>query len=514
MKKILSIALVALLAASTVFAGFTGKASINLGYNLEKGTYGFANDDELKITFEATSENAGKDGEGSIFAGIKASFSMKQDDVEGDDYANWEIKASVDEAYVKGEDWSVSILGSQGSVDFAASAVDKTYSAVPSASLVATSVKAGIDGLQGFTATVKDWTVSAGLESTRTNATGYALPDAKYVYTVAIYDNGKIVGTGEIGPIKADEFNAAVAGVIAEYEATISAVELPNHTITAETISKAFDSVEAEDSSKTVKYPLYSLSFATPEFKVAGFKFSLGGAFRNNGKTYNATTAKFEDKGVILGVSGKATYTYNVSEGKDLVASIASDVVYDGKADEKKDEKKFVADLAAKVTFSGSSLDVYYANRVDAQNYFAPNKSYAKNNKVNNLLSVKVTSDLKEFGVPVKVTVVGRDLVNTQVIETSVSSTIKGVTIGAGFNYGFKAEAYKVSGNASYTFKGFTFAGGVAYTSAKVLTVNASVETSELIPGATIKLAYAPTSDTNLLNGKYGKVDATCTIAF
>ena len=63
MKKILSIALVALLAASTVFAGFTGKASINLGYNLEKGTYGFANDDELKITFEATSENAGKDGE-------------------------------------------------------------------------------------------------------------------------------------------------------------------------------------------------------------------------------------------------------------------------------------------------------------------------------------------------------------------------------------------------------------------------------------------------------------------
>ena len=99
-------------------------------------------------------------------------------------------------------------------------------------------------------------------------------------------------------------------------------------------------------------------------------------------------------------------------------------------------------------------------------------------------------------------------------MEASASSTIKDLTVGLSFNYGIKAEAYKISGNASYNYNGFTFAGGLAFTSAKVLTANASVETSALIPGATLKLAYAPTSDTNLLNGKYGKVDATCTIAF
>ena len=50
MKKILSIALVALLAASTVFAGFTGKASVGLGYNFQDESYGMSNSTETKET--------------------------------------------------------------------------------------------------------------------------------------------------------------------------------------------------------------------------------------------------------------------------------------------------------------------------------------------------------------------------------------------------------------------------------------------------------------------------------
>ena len=96
MKKILSIALVALLAASTVFAGFTGKASVGLGYNFQDESYGMSNSTETKVTFEATTEEAGKDGEGSVFAGIKASFKMKQDDVKEKGKASWSVEPKIE----------------------------------------------------------------------------------------------------------------------------------------------------------------------------------------------------------------------------------------------------------------------------------------------------------------------------------------------------------------------------------------------------------------------------------
>ena len=133
MKKILSIALVALLAASTVFAGFTGKASVGLGYNFQDESYGMSNATETKVTFEATKETAGADGEGSVFAGIKASFTMKQDEVKAKGKASWSVEPKIEEAYVKGEDWSVSILSAQDGQDFAASAIDKTYDAASDA---------------------------------------------------------------------------------------------------------------------------------------------------------------------------------------------------------------------------------------------------------------------------------------------------------------------------------------------------------------------------------------------
>ena len=161
MKKILSIALVALLAASTVFAGFTGKASVGLGYNFQDESYGMSNATETKVTFEATTETAGAEGEGSVFAGIKASFTMKQDDVKAKGKASWSVEPKIEEAYVKGEDWSVSILSAQDSQDFASSAIDKTYDAAADAfggSTVAVEVAAA----PGITAEYKGWTVSGG----------------------------------------------------------------------------------------------------------------------------------------------------------------------------------------------------------------------------------------------------------------------------------------------------------------------------------------------------------------
>ena len=161
MKKILSIALVALLAASTVFAGFTGKASVGLGYNFQDESYGMSNSTETKVTFEATTEEAGKDGEGSVFAGIKASFKMKQDDVKAKGKASWSVEPKIEEAYVKGEDWTVSILGTQDSQDFAASAIDVTYNAAKD-SFGGTTVALDAYAAPGITAEYKGWTVSGG----------------------------------------------------------------------------------------------------------------------------------------------------------------------------------------------------------------------------------------------------------------------------------------------------------------------------------------------------------------
>ena len=120
-----------------------------------------SNATETKVTFEATTETAGAEGEGSVFAGIKASFTMKQDEVKAKGKASWSVEPKIEEAYVKGEDWSVSILSAQDGQDFAASAIDKTYDAAADAfggSTVAVEVAAA----PGITAEYKGWTVSGG----------------------------------------------------------------------------------------------------------------------------------------------------------------------------------------------------------------------------------------------------------------------------------------------------------------------------------------------------------------
>ena len=68
-------------------------------------------------------------------------------------------------------------------------------------------------------------------------------------------------------------------------------------------------------------------------------------------------------------------------------------------------------------------------------------------------------------------------------------------------------------------FDEFTVSAGVNYRSEKQLYANASIESYSIVPGAILKLTYGPTTDdgkvvTNLLDKKYGKIDASCTISF
>ena len=467
MKKILSIALVALLAASTVFAGFTGKASVGLGYNFQDESYGMSNATETKVTFEATTETAGAEGEGSVFAGIKASFTMKQDDVKAKGKASWSVEPKIEAAYVKGEDWSVSILGAQDSQDFAASAIDKTYDAAADA-FGGSTVAVEVAKAPGITAEYKGWTVSGGFVKGEYVAT--KAEDKYYFYGYEKNDDG-------------------------------NATELPHWEGPLAKAPAKFvvlDKVKASTSTAAVKKDVvnYSVTVATPDMVFGDVTVGFGAAVGNDKEAAN------------LGLSAKAAYAND-----QLSASVASDVVIAGIGN---DEVAFDADVAAKFSFAPVTVDAYYATKASTANkLFAPKS----NANVENLVSVKVAADLSSFDVPVKVSAYAKDIVNAQVLGVSANVSVDALKVGASFDYGIKEEAYLLGATVSYEFDAFTVAAGINYESTEKLYANASVETASIIPGATLKLAYGPVSKdgvvtTNLLDEAYGKIDATCTIAF
>ena len=467
MKKILSIALVALLAASTVFAGFTGKASVGLGYNFQDESYGMSNATETKVTFEATTETAGAEGEGSVFAGIKASFTMKQDDVKAKGKASWSVEPKIEAAYVKGEDWSVSILGAQDSQDFAASAIDKTYDAAADA-FGGSTVAVEVAKAPGITAEYKGWTVSGGFEKGDYVAT--EAEDKYYFYGYEKNADGNATSLpGWRGPQAKAPENFVV-----------------------------LDKVKASTSTAAVKKDVvnYSVTVATPDMVFGDVTVGFGAAVGNDKEAAN------------LGLSAKAGYAND-----QLSASVASDLVIAGIGN---DEVAFDADVAAKFSFAPVTVDAYYATKASTANkLFAPKSNAA----AENLLSVKVAADLSSFDVPVKVSAYAKDIVNAQVLGVSASAAVDALKVGASFDYGIKEEAYLLGATVSYEFDAFTVAAGINYESTEKLYANASVETASIIPGATLKLAYGPVSEkgkvtTNLLDEKYGKIDATCTIAF
>ena len=467
MKKILSIALVALLAASTVFAGFTGKASVGLGYNFQDESYGMSNATETKVTFEATTETAGAEGEGSVFAGIKASFTMKQDDVKAKGKASWSVEPKIEAAYVKGEDWSVSILGAQDSQDFAASAIDKTYDAAADA-FGGSTVAVEVAKAPGITAEYKGWTVSGGFVKGEYVAT--KAEDKYYFYGYEKNADGNATSLpGWRGPQAKAPENFVV-----------------------------LDKVKASTSTAAVKKDVvnYSLTVATPDMVFGDVTVGFGAAVGNDKEAAN------------LGLSAKAGYAND-----QLSASVASDLVIAGIGN---DEVAFDADVAAKFSFAPVTVDAYYATKASTANkLFAPKS----NATAENLLSVKVAADLSSFEVPVKVSAYAKDIVNAQVLGVSASAAVDALEVGASFDYGIKEEAYLLGATVSYEFDAFTVAAGINYESTEKLYANASVETASIIPGATLKLAYGPVSEkgkvtTNLLDEKYGKIDATCTIAF
>ena len=276
-----------------------------------------------------------------------------------------------------------------------------------------------------------------------------------------------------------------------------------------------------------------------------------------------------------IALSGKIGYS------NDLIsASVAADLGYNITA------KEFGADVAANFTYDFLSVDAYYATKAksgegkvggwdttfnkDKQTYtVAYNADKWGNKYAENVLSAQVKTDLNSFGIPVSITLATKDLLHKVDLGATVEvAPIEGlkVTVGGGYvvdtidaynkdawyTANGKEEAdlkgaflgqWKVNASAEYDFGFAKVAAGVnvknlgmsaavadetklndgSDENSVLLGLNASVESSSLIPGATLKLAWSDADDLlkvySYKDSKYdntnlGKLTASCSIAF
>ena len=457
MKKILSIALVALLATSAVFAGFSGSATLGLGYNFENDKYGFSNSNKFDLDFELATAEAEAVAEGDVYASIKANFSVRL--VDGDDKTssfsdgmklanNLFAVVKLSEAKVAGANWYVSIKGTSSNVDLAKSAIDER--------------------------TIKN----------DTDDFGFALDD---------YDEAV---TYKAAYSKAPGFEAGFANFV---------------------VGAGFTGVKGKDYG-------YNVFVATPDFdfdvvtlKVAASLSDKFNTVEVDGKDVAAPTA---DNIINAGVSAKVGFDADIVSGY-----VASDVGFEnlGK-DGWKAADEIKADVTANLAISPVTVDFYYATNVKT----GEDKATKEVTNTKNLLSAQAKVDLNDFQIPVALTVTGKDLINKQDLSLKAEFAItEQLSVDAKVGYVIDNDKLYTEGNVKYAADLFTVKGGLKYSTVftkdvkdNVLSATASVESSAIIPGATLKLEYAKADNTmNFLDKQntpqdFGKINASCKIAF
>ena len=272
--------------------------------------------------------------------------------------------------------------------------------------------------------------------------------------------------------------------------------------------------VDAKDvvvaTKKTVDTLDYSVYFETPEFAFGNFALKAGAMV---GDVSDADTKEYLKK-AELGFSAQASYKTDL-----FSVGLAGDVVLNGVGGSDKITPNFDGKLTA--SYAPATVEVYYARNVKTSdittNATLEDRTYA----VKNLLTAQVSADLSAFEIPVSFAITGRDLINDgRGLGFSAKANLAAFSVGASFDMALTAKTYVISGNVGYTADLFSANVGLTYYSAKQLFATASIESSAILPNATLKLAYSPIANadglitSDLLNKKYGRVDATCTIAF
>ncbi len=544
MKKILTIALVALLATASVFADFTGSATLGFGYNFEKRNFGFSNSTATTLEYEITSGKAevpapvedateetteaadvpaevtevAPEEAPSIYAGIKGSFSLKAKD------AAISLDSKVDEAYVAGSNWKVSILGAADGLDYASSSLDSYYDSDADAKAT-TTVKVAAAKAPGFTAEYNGWKLGVGLVAGTNKVAEYNTDGLLEVYKYTYYENAEDAEKAIEDVNKLKEFYGSkkdwknyIDGKddLIEVSKTLYGYAKPSAEGEETTNlngdkSGAIDKkVKAEIGKNTYKTLDYSVYFETPEFVFGNFALKAGAMV---GDVTDADTMEYLKK-AELGFSAQASYKTDL-----FSVGLAGDVVLNGVGGSDKITPNFDGKLTA--SYAPATVEVYYARNVKTSDITTNAKLKDRTYAVKNLLSAKVSADLSAFEIPVSFAITGRDLINDgRGLGFSANAKLAAFSVGASFDMALTAKTYVISGNVGYTADLFTANVGLTYYSAKQLFASASIESSAILPNAALKLEYKPIADadgliaSDLLNKKYGRVDASCTITF
>ena len=513
MKKTIAILLVAVLAVSSVFAGFSGKATVGLGANAETKEYGFTNGTGFDVNVDLATAESEKVAEGSIYAGVKATLGVKVANKAGDAKGIylWDSASKgtygaglflkVAEAYVAGENWKVSITGTQGSTSYA-----KSFTTHKEA--------------------VKD---AFGNETTDTKDVADDVTDAYFSFN-------KAPGvTVEYAGFKASVgFNGSEN---ANRKVNLKDADVPNLS----SLKVADTTVSGKSDYKLGKFFNYNAFVETKEFDINGLTLQAAVGASRKVDNYSSVLKDgvYSSDGMpkfyqfALNTSAKAGYTNDA-----IAVSVAADydaIQYGEKDSRIGDHIYSLFDASTKVSYAPVTVDAYYA--YNGWIYALKDVTVAKYKNWAHTLSAQVVTDLATFDIPVKVTVWGKDVLNTLDLGAKAETTIDAFTVSANGGYVFDSKNNKdaeltgkfyVGADAEYKNDLFTAKAGVGFSSlvgkdsdnGLVLTANASVESEAVIPGATVKLAYgAAKNDMNLLKDQQvkrnlGKAEATVTIKF
>ena len=472
MKKTIAILLVAIMAVGSAFAAFSGEASLGFGGNLDNGNYGFIDSAaKVKVDVDLATADAEAIADGEIYASIKGSLVLKvysgeettPEFPDPNDESQYSVRllADITEAKIAGQNWEVSILGLDDAPNYAKGF--QTYT-----------VEDGID----------KWGLSRADFDENYNT---SLPFEK--------------ATG----IQATVFGfKAGFGLLGDYDD-----------------SKTWEFEDAINLAALVE---------TPEFDLNGFKLQAGAAYSYKSFVKLDDTTKqpvyFDDGKLItktnaLSVSAKAGYATDV-----LSVMAATDVAF--KFDEK--DTTVDADVTLDVVYDFLTVNAYYGtnpvtgkttDKTKCDTYFKETSE--------DMLSAQVKVDLNSFSVPVALTVGMNDIIATQAIVAKAEVTpIEGLKLTVNGGYTIDADGRKAAPatvTADYSRdvlkdKGRDFVGkwsagldaeydmdimkvtaGISAEQrvekdAKVkLGLNAAVESDSIIPGATIKLAWADAED-------------------
>ena len=183
-------------------------------------------------------------------------------------------------------------------------------------------------------------------------------------------------------------------------------------------------------------------------------------------------------------------------------ANAAIDLGYD-------DVNDFGMDAVMGVSMDPISVDAYFGTANTNGDFDFGDTAIATGTK--NLLSVKVVADLASYDVPVTFTATGLDLVNTQDLDLKASLAVSDeLTTYVSGGYVLDGGAWCVGAGATYTVDAYTLEANVSYDGD--LAADVSVESTTLVDGATLSLAWADGDD--LLDGTYGSVKASCKVEF